>query len=305
MGNTITRSDESRSQYNSRDRYNPHSLDPPVDPTTNKGLTGRNYLNVVAYLLNVIISCLSFSGGLTGTSYNEISSTNKTLLTPASWTFYSLLVVVFLMEGCFIVTQLIPKYGGLPIVQLIELWFVVGCLSQCGWLVLYTYEYISFSTMLAAALTAFFIVICIVQDEISEGPHNRYIEFWFIRFPFELHVSWAGNALISNVNEMVLVQGSSPKHQFVLAGFSYTLILLCGVQQLCRDFPSYTISLMLAWNMLGVAIELNNPSSNLIETFTIEKIERLRDTAYGIITSLVIINFTRFMYIRANRRDIT
>ena len=85
--------------------------------TTKPPLNRKNWLNLVAYILNVTLVYGIGNAGWLGTPTNgELSDKYQTLVTPSSSAF-TIWSVIFLFQAAFAVCQLLPRFRAMPMVQ--------------------------------------------------------------------------------------------------------------------------------------------------------------------------------------------
>merc|ERR1712194_841710 len=141
----------------------------PNGESTRPPLSKKNYLNLVAYMLNVTLVNGLGNGGWLGTPNNgELSQKYQTLVTPKSSAF-SIWGVIFLFQGAFAVAQLLPRFRARAMVlDGAGYWYPVISAVQISWTVAFAYEVIPLS--LVFMLMLWCSLIAIVYSQYYTNP---------------------------------------------------------------------------------------------------------------------------------------
>lgn len=150
---------------------------------------GLNYLNVLAYLINVFVSYGIGVWGLGGflPTRLDISQTYVTLVTPAEWAYY-LWAPILVFEAIFAIAQLFPHYRARPIIQQgTSYFFFYTCIIQTGWTLFFAFELFIFSFVSVLAALISLSSLLASQHYSQIRGRRSLVEYWLFKFPFYLH----------------------------------------------------------------------------------------------------------------------
>lgn len=247
-----------------------------------EALNTQNYLNLVGYLINVIVTFAASS--IFGFPDNaQLSEKYQTLVTPSGITF-SIWGIIFLFQGIFAIVQLIPKYRSVTLVQEgVDYWYFIACIFQSLWTFAFGYEVLWLSVVFMGGILVSLFQIVKKQSTIP----SDLTEFWLLKFPFSIHCGWIAAAFAVNVNVLVFAAGAPAKAQVTWAVLTLVYILLMAAYFLVYvSSGDFTIPLVLLWASIGVASELKNPKDTILYTFTQDQISQVRN---GVISIAVLL----------------
>jgi benzodiazapine receptor len=231
------------------------------------GLNRRNYLNVAAYLGNVLTSYLIGARGVGNAETNEyLSLKYQTLVTPASFAF-AIWGIIFFAQAAFTVAQLLPNKRNSPLVQDgIKDYYIGACVCQILWTFFFGNEYIALSFFAMLGILACLFLLFQESNKIdSEGEKaDQYLLF---RFPFIIHLGWIVVASFVNLNVLLV---SLNAQRGVLASVAIlTVFILLAIAGYATWWlkADITISLVIAWALFGVAVELKDPKQSIVAQF--------------------------------------
>lgn len=281
----------SSSQLPLKEPLTPNEKTPPNYDDTKINL--NNILNLVGFFLSLSVSYVGGVAGWFGGNTNvEVYAKYVTLITPSNFYYEYIWGAIFLFEGFFAVTQLLPAYRKHPLVQSgIGPFFFLACLAQSVWQIFLGYE-----IFLAASAAVFGLLLSLLStlmrqyNTINEEEKKRIVminagetdpetavnftarsptlSYWLLRFPFALHAGWVTNSLPLVVAMAVVQLGWSAEYELWISCISVPLIFGCCLGLLLREelgLPSYVFPLACAYNFAGVAWQLYAPSTLLLE----------------------------------------
>mmetsp|Transcript_64425 Transcript_64425/g.95371 ORF Transcript_64425/g.95371 Transcript_64425/m.95371 type:complete len:301 (-) Transcript_64425:224-1126(-) len=242
----------------------------------------KNYLNVVAFLINVVVTyCMGVFGPQND---QEILFQYQTLVTPAEWTFVTWLVIT-ISQGVLTAMQFRREHRGKEIlVEAIGYYFIGLCLGQAAWVLAVIFGYFTFSFIAMLATLLCLIMIFKAQYNIPLAGEGKW-EYWYFRFPIELHLGWLIS--MSFVNFNVMLEDLDASSTWLLAGAGISLVgtLICAAGSLWYlSKPKFVIAMALAWAMLGVSIELRNPKQSIFAGYLDSQISAVQISAAFIAT---------------------
>jgi len=141
--------------------------------------------NVIFFGLTIYINFLSVTGQLGGLDIRALSDKYDNLFTPASLTF-SIWSLIYLLLSVTMILQFIGKFGdGIPGGWL----FVLSCIGNFGWIVIWQKEMIGLSLVVMLVLLASLTIINLKLT--SPGQE------WY-RLTFGTYLGWICVATIAN-----------------------------------------------------------------------------------------------------------
>ncbi|CAK0871476.1 unnamed protein product, partial [Prorocentrum cordatum] len=224
--------------------------DQPSPPRDIK-LQSRNFINLAAYALNVVITYVSLTG-VFGENNSDLSKKYQTLVTPSGWAF-SIWGPIFIWEGVFVVIQMFPRFGGSEVVQLASPWWWGACLCQCVWTFAFAQEVIPLSLLMMLGILACLtgLVVC------TDGLQLTWAEYLGLRAPLCLHLGWIICASAVNANVQFDAAKASPEVLLAVAVLSFAAIVAANVALVTTAAnPDAVTSLVAAWAFAAVAAEL-------------------------------------------------
>jgi hypothetical protein len=254
-------------------------------------LNFKNFLNLIAYILNIMVvyGMMMFginNTGWIGTPYNgELSRKYQTIVTPASIAFL-IWAVIFLAQGAWAVLQLLPRFRAHPMVQEgVWYWYSSVTAMQIGWTFAFAYEVIPLSLAFMLAILA--SLYAILYSQYYAKSNGSLSEFWALRFPFEVHAGWITAASALYVNVQVVSMDQSAYVQLAVAIVALAVLHAVSVWVLFFIArPNWTIACVLAWAFGWIYDELNKNSDRIAVTFSADTILGVK---YAAISVLVII----------------
>jgi hypothetical protein len=226
-------------------------------------LNWLNYLNFVTYLANLFVAYgigVWGLGGLVPTRF-AITLENKTLITPAEWSYY-LWVPILLSEAVFTVFQLFPHYRARPIIQDgTGFFFFYTCVIQTAWTLFFSFRL--FILSFVAVVAALMCMASLLASQHYSQTHGRRsrVEYWLFKFPFYLHCGWL--ILCSVVQFSLLFKhytsnvGVQLAADIVALGFMLPAATFFLTGQ--PSGPDFVIPLVIIWSYVSFSFSL--PSS--------------------------------------------
>jgi len=226
-----------------------------------------NYLNLVAYIVNVAVTYGLGLLGLFGASTNgELSEKYQTLVTPVGWAF-AIWSIIFISQLIFVIVQFLSAFRSSPLVQDGVKWYYIGvCLAQAAWTLTFSFEFIVGSAVAMLTILAFLVTTVVSQYKAVESVSQR--DFWLLKFPFSIHCGWIVAASFVNINVVLVYYELESSIQLFAAIASLVGVLAAAVVALkVPKTPEYVIPLVLVWATAGIAVELGNPKELIENTF--------------------------------------
>lgn len=169
------------------------------------------------------------------------------------WICFSIWSLIYVLLTGFVIYQFRTYTGSRDSVQTIRFWFVLSCIFNMAWLILWHYLYIELS--LTAMVLMLFTLIMIYQN--TRRINNPTTgEKWLIKLPFSIYLGWISVATIVNVSIVLQINNWNG---FGLNEPTWAVIMLCVgtllaviVGYLSRDsiYP-----LVFTWAFIAIALE--------------------------------------------------
>ena len=265
-----------------------------------------NIVNVLGYILNAAIV---FGFG-TPSSNAEFSLKYQTLVTPSAFAF-AIWGLIFTTELIWVGVQLLPTYRSNDIVVHGVGWgWVVVCLAQAMWTILFSLEQITLSFI---AMVIILIPLVVILTKVSQidtsSSSSTTSDYWLLKFCFEIHAAWIMAATLVNFNVTLVAWQTSATIQIIAAWLSLVTVLIVSFFYTFLNKKKPAVCAVLTWASFGIMTELTHPKTSITATFSLESIQAVRTgamvvTGTGII--LVIIGLSQIirMYFSSSRRSV-
>jgi len=255
-----------------------------TDEETKPRLNFKNYLNLIAYILNITLVYGVGNAGWLGTPDNgELSRKYQTIVTPAS-TAFSIWAVIFVAQGAWAVLQLLPRFRAHPMVQDDGVWYWYSSVTamQIGWLIAAACELVLLSlAFMLAIMGSLYAILYSLYYAKSDGS---LLEFWALRFPFAVHAGWITAASALNVNVQVVAMDQPAYVQLAVAIVALAALHAVSVWVLFFiQRPNWTIACVLAWAFGWIYDELNKNSDRIAGTFSADTILGVKYAAISVV----------------------
>lgn len=247
------------------------TADPPVPVAP--GLRIHNYLiNVLAYASNFLVVFFYTETGLPDNA--TLSDKYQTLVTPAPYAF-AIWGIIFSAELVWTVAQCLPSYRNHPlVVKAVGYNFALASIAQCAWTFAFGLEKMGLS--LVCMLCILFPLISILYKTSSTtSASTTTLEYWLLKFPFEIHASWIMAATLVNVNVLAVASEASAAIQTTIGWFSLVVLFGVGIYAIIQKQNQrrvWVVPCVLAWASFAISKELSYPRDKIIETFSMATI---------------------------------
>jgi translocator protein len=211
------------------------------------------WLNLIGLVIMLVVNGLAQWLPINGNTTGELSAKYPALITPAPYAF-SIWSVIYLLLIGYVAYQLRPQAANSRIAQSIGPWFLISCLLNAAWIVVWHYEKLASSVfvMLALLLSLFDIYKAVRKDKDTPAPGERYL----VRLPFSIYFGWIITATIVNIT---VALSAADWNRFGLSDVIWTVILLVTAALLAiligfayRD-PAFI--LVFIWSFIAIAVK--------------------------------------------------
>jgi len=219
----------------------------------------RNWANLVAYVINSVITYTSLTG-VFGPTNTDLSRKYQTLVTPKGWAF-SIWGPIFIAEGAWVVAQMLRRFRANPAVVASTPWWLAACLFQVCWTFAFAQEVIWLSLVMMLSILGCLLGMAIQADQtlLLSLP-----EYALLRAPFALHLGWILCASAVNTNVLADYERALPGTLLGMAVTSLAAILaVVTAFTLATKRAEPVVGLVAAWACTAVASELGDPAKLL------------------------------------------
>lgn len=259
-------------------------------------LRGLKWLNLAAYVLNVVVTYgIGVAGFLNLPTNGELSAKYQTLVTPAGYAF-SIWGVIFLAQLVWCLQQFcVQQAAVIESVATVRCNYLFVVLAQCSWTLTFSNQLMAVSAamMLLILLNLSVIVRSLAALERTAtsgtatansaggGFGRRALEYLRTVFPFAIHFGWILAASIVNLNVVLVDADVAPAVEYYGGAIGGLLVVLVAALILVwKQFR--TAPVVLIWALLGIVVELGNPQESLYALFSTAQIDSIRYGSVGV-----------------------
>ncbi|MEH7438012.1 TspO/MBR family protein [Neobacillus drentensis] len=204
-------------------------------------------LNFLGLLLVVIVNALANILPLNGQTTGEISNRLNVLFTPAGYVF-SIWGLIYLLLFIWVLRQLPKNRRNLPLYQSTSGLFLLTCMLNILWILLWHYEFFFFTVLV---MIAFLITLIFLYKKVKSF-HPPKIDV----IPISIYLGWVSVALIANISYyLVYIQWNG----WGISQVVWTVImlwvaaLLAGIFYMKEKDPYYV--LVFIWALIGIGVK--------------------------------------------------
>ena len=208
--------------------------------------------NVIAFAAMLTVNILSNALPIGGRTTQEISNQYYIYLTPAGYAF-SIWSVIYILLAGFVIYQLRKDTGTRDSVLAVGIWFILSCLFNIAWLLLWHNLQIEWSV---GAMLLLLLSVFIIYRKTQRILRPTTGETWLVKLPFSLYTGWVSAAFLVNLGIVIYKNGWSP---FGLSQEGCSIVLLClgAVLAAAISYPSLDsiLPLVFVWAYTAIGIE--------------------------------------------------
>jgi hypothetical protein len=214
------------------------------------GIT-RQISVIAALVVTIIVNVLATSLPLNGISTGELSDRYPVLTTPAGYVFGIWSVIYIGLIG-FAIYQALPRQRERKVFDQIAPAFIVSCVANASWLVLWHYFQVALSVVAMLAILGSLISIYRVLWPLpAQGADH-----WLLKLPFSIYLGWISVATIVNVSVLGYTLGFTGRGPVEQAIAVVVLAVGCALaifMALRRGDAAY--ALVITWAYIGIAVK--------------------------------------------------
>ncbi|MED0685363.1 TspO/MBR family protein [Anoxybacillus ayderensis] len=208
-----------------------------------------------AYVMMVLVNAIAEWLPLNGQTTGEISRKVNVLFTPAGYVF-SIWGFIYILLAIWILRQFPSSRRDLPIYRQAFVPFVVSCIFNALWIVVWHYEYFLFSVVVMLSLL--FTLIWLYKVVKHTNPR------FFDLFPFSVYLGWISVATIANISFVLKYNGWNG---FGLSDAFWAIAMLLVATALALLFMlrqrDYVYPLVFVWAFVGIGMK-NQGTASLV-----------------------------------------
>ncbi len=155
-------------------------------------------LNIVALAAVLLVNTLANLLPINGMTTGELSALYPNLFTPSGFTF-SIWSVIYLLLIGFIIVQ--GTVSSQPYFRELSLWFLLSCIANISWILVWHYQWIYASVMIMVLLLFSLVKIFQLLQRVALPSIKEKI---FIKLPFTFYLSWICVATIANITALLV-----------------------------------------------------------------------------------------------------
>ncbi|GIO56339.1 hypothetical protein BK138_21620 [Paenibacillus rhizosphaerae] len=208
--------------------------------------------NWLAFVAAMVVNALANTAVLGGKTTGEISDQYPTMITPEGYAFTIWSLIYVLLLG-FLLYQSGRVTETRDSVRSIGPWFIISCVLNIAWLLLWQYEYIELSLV---AMVLLLLSLFVIYRRTRSIYYPTSGEMWLIKLPFSLYFGWLSVAVILNI---AIVLKKNGWNGFGLSELVWAVVfLLAGA--LIAILVSYPYRdsiypLVFVWGYVAIALE--------------------------------------------------
>lgn len=213
----------------------------------------RQVVVVLATLATITVNALANIVPFNGQTTGEISDRFPVFFVPAGYVF-SIWGLIYLGLLAFATYQALPATRDDEGLVAIAPWYVLGCVANALWIVLWHYEYLTFTVpvmlVLLVSLIAIYLRLGIGRRRVTR------VQQLALHLPFSIYLGWITVATVANVTDWLF---SLHWSGWGISGPTWAVIMLfvaaaitCAVN-LTRADVGYV--LVIVWAFVGIGVK--------------------------------------------------
>jgi tryptophan-rich sensory protein len=163
----------------------------------------RQAVVLLAAIATIAFNGLSQSIPIGGHTSADISNKYTTFFTPANYAF-AIWGVIYLLLIMFSVYQALPSQRQNPNARKVGWLFVLSCVLNCTWIVLFQYEQI-LPSVIVIIIFLLTLIAVYLRLEIGGAGVSTW-DRWLIHLPFSVYLGWLSVATIANISVLGVAQ---------------------------------------------------------------------------------------------------
>jgi len=269
------------------------SADAAVDTSINR----FNILNLTFYIINSIATyCIQF-GWLPLPNNGDISDKYQTIVTPFGTSFL-IWSVIFMWQLFWVIWQFLPSQRNCE--GVIKAWYFYPMFTvfQAGWTFSFAHE-----IMWLSLIFMYGILATLVSASMSLQKYKKCWKGYLVwQFPFSIQTGWIMCASVLNTNVLPVYYNATDTTQIIVGSVSLAVLIITAFTWLSSYPCDFAIPCVIVWALCGVYVELNNPLSLIITTFSERQINGVQTSVLSAIVLIAVGIVSKALYILIKQR---
>jgi translocator protein len=204
-------------------------------------------LNILAFALVIIMNTLAVTLPLNNQSTSEISNRLDILLTPAGYVF-SIWSLIYLLLAVWILRMIPKSRRDLPLYQETSGLFILSCLLNSGWILVWHYNYFLVSVFVMIGLL---LTLAVLYRTVKRTDPSL-----LDMAPFSIYMGWISIAMIVNIlyylTDIGLIGEGTAGRYWSYAGLLVAAVLAVIVRVSQKD---WLYPLVFVWAFVGIGMK--------------------------------------------------
>lgn len=172
-------------------------------------LSGLQIGNIIFFIITLVINFLSQSAfaldiNLFAFTVRDLAESRAIFFLPAGYVF-GIWGVIYTGLIAFIIYTSRPSQKDNPIHQKIGYWFIISCIANFTWLILFLNDLVVLSTV---AMLVLFVALFIIYTRLEIGKSVvKPVVKWAVHVPFSIYIGWISVATVANITVSLYVEG--------------------------------------------------------------------------------------------------
>lgn len=166
--------------------------------------------NIVALVVTLVLNGLS-NTDLFPNTVGDLGESRAVFFLPAGYVF-AIWGLIYTGLLAYVTYQALEKFrnGDVPqsdsVVDRIGWWFIVSCIANSIWIILFVYDAVWLSTI---AIVTILIALIAIYVRLEIGVRDvPLIEKWTVHIPFSIYLGWVSVATVANFATALFVSGA-------------------------------------------------------------------------------------------------
>ena len=208
--------------------------------------------NLVAIIATLILNGLSNNTDLFPRTVGELGESRAIFFLPAGYVFAIWGVIYILLIG-FVIYQFRPVATENGTVERVGWWFVLSCIANSAWILLFLYDRVWLSTIAMLVLLGSLLMIY-RRMEIGERKVD-WQQQWAAHIPFSVYLGWISVATVANFSAALYEADQITSFLGIGADiWAVIMMMVAGVLGFLMLWRKRDIAyaLVLVWALVGI-----------------------------------------------------
>ncbi len=252
-------------------------------------------VNTLAFVAILAMNFLAQSADIFPYTTTELGESRAIFFLPSGYVF-AIWGVIYLGLGAYITYQLRPANYDNPIHEQISIFFIVSCIANVTWLILFLNNLIWESTVamlvLLASLLAIYTRLDIGRTRVTT------LEKWAVHIPFSIYLGWITVATVANFAAALYTSGNVTALLGITADVWAVIMMavaavLAALMLIIRRDIAY--ALVVVWALIGIYTRpFDTPTFEVLSSLN----SGLVDTAALVIAIAIAIGAAARLFVR-------